>query len=349
LPRWDALWRGDLASLSPVPQAAQALDARLRADLGASDARTMVVASGPDLETALRAAEAAGARLDRLVEQGVLAGYETPTRLVPSQAAQQARRASLPAVEALRERLAQATAGGPLPAERLQPFVAEVQAARQAAPVTPALWAGTALQPVVDALLFRREAGGWTALLPLQPGAQDVSAASLRQALQGLPQDIAVIDIKQSLDELYARYLREALWMALLGGLAVVAVIGWQLRSLRRLLAVCQPLALAVLFTLGLLALAGVALGILHLVGLLLVVAVGSNYGLFFDQWRRGEAHDDDTLASLLLANLTTVVAFGLIALSEIPALSAIGRVVAPGAVLALLLAAVFSRPFARG
>ena len=46
------------------------------------------------------------------------------------------------------------------------------------------------------------------------------------------------------------------------------------------------------------------------------------------------------TLASLVLANLTTVVSFGLIAQSSIPALSAIGQVVAPGALLALLLSA---------
>jgi predicted exporter len=87
-----------------------------------------------------------------------------------------------------------------------------------------------------------------------------------------------------------------------------------------------------------------VPLGILHLVGLLLVVAVGSNYALFFDLLRhRPDAADDDTLASLLLANLTTVLSFGLIALSTIPALSAIGRVVAPGALLGLLLAASFA------
>ena len=52
---------------------------------------------------------------------------------------------------------------------------------------------------------------------------------------------------------------------------------------------------------------------------------------------------DPDTLASLLLANLTTVAAFGLLAFSKIPALAAIGQVVAPGALLALVLAAVFA------
>jgi predicted exporter len=108
-------------------------------------------------------------------------------------------------------------------------------------------------------------------------------------------------------------------------------------------------LLLSVLLTMGALAAFGVKLGILHLVGLLLVVAVGSNYALFFDmlkhdpQQAAGGKMDPDTLASLLLANLTTVLSFGLIALSSIPALSAIGRVVAPGALLALVLSAAFA------
>jgi predicted exporter len=112
-------------------------------------------------------------------------------------------------------------------------------------------------------------------------------------------------------------------------------------------LAVAQPLLLAVLLTMGVLAAFGVQLGILHLVGLLLVVAVGSNYALFFDllhhEGNPVDGPDNDTLASLALANLTTVASFGLIALSALPALSAIGTVVGLGALLALVLAAAFA------
>ena len=74
----------------------------------------------------------------------------------------------------------------------------------------------------------------------------------------------------------------------------------------------------------------------------MLVVAVGSNYALFFDAPVSG-AYDEDTLASLLLANATAVLSFGLIALSEIPVLAAIGQVVAPGALLALVISAAFA------
>ena len=155
--------------------------------------------------------------------------------------------------------------------------------------------------------------------------------------------DVQVLDIGPELRRLYRHYLEEAQSQALLGGLGVVLLMAWSLRSWRRLLAVCQPLLLAVLLTMGGLAIAGVQFGILHLVGLLLVVAVGSNYALFFDMLQqRAEPPDSEMLASLLLANLTTVASFGLIALSNIPALAAIGIVVAPGALLALLLSAAF-------
>ncbi len=343
------LWSGDLASMSPVPPAAQRLDAALRGDIGASDARTLVVVQGADLQGALRGAEAAGARLEPLIEAGVLSGFETVTRVLPSEAAQRARLASLPDAATLRARLAVATAGLPLAAARLEPFVADIEAARRLPPVERDALRQGPLGAIVNAMLFERPGGGWSALISLHPGAR-FDTARLQAALAPLP-EAQVLDVKRELDDLYGRYLHEAFVQATLGALAVVALLALYLRSARRLLAVCQPLALAVLLVLGGMALGHAVLGwpglgILHLVGLLLVVAVGSNYALFFDQLQQKKEGliDADTLASLLLANLTTVVSFGLIALSGIPALSAIGRVVAPGALLALLLAAAFAR-----
>lgn len=345
--QWQQLWRGSLGSLSPVSRAALALDAELRADLGASDAGMLVVASGPDLETTLLAAETAATRLDALVDAGRLAGYDTPTRLLPSLATQRARMASIPSAATLRDRLREATRDGPLEAIRLDPFVADLMAAGAMPPIDRAQLAGSPLAPAVDALLFQRRGGGWSALLPLQLAGQDPGAATVEAALRGAGRDgqIQVVAIGQELDSLYRRYLREALTQSLLGALAVVAVLGIHLRSSRRVFAICLPLAGAVLLTLAGLALFQVELGILHLVGLLLVVAVGSNYGLFFDQRRVDDGADADLQASLLLANFTTVISFGLIAMSDIPALSAIGRVVAPGAFLALVLAAVLQGP----
>ncbi|MGJ7567416.1 MMPL family transporter [Variovorax sp. GB1R11] len=339
------LWRADLGAMSPVPKAAQQLDETLRNDIGASDGGVLVVAYGDDEQSALRHTEAAAARLDALVDKGELIGYETVTRVLPSVETQTARIASLPSSEILRANLAEATKGMPLPASRLGPFVDDIEAARKLLPVQRADLSSGPLASVVNTLMYERPGGGWGTLVVLHPG-KTFDQGRLEAALTGLP-EVQVVDVGRELAGLYQRYLHEAFVQVLLGALAVVVLLGIYLRSWRRLLAVCQPLLFAVVLVLGGMAVLQSALGILHLVGLLLIVAVGSNYALFFDQLRTTGRADEDTLASLMLANLTTVVSFGLIAISDIPALSSIGRVVAPGALLALLLSAAFARSVA--
>src|SRR5205085_10693908 len=95
----------------------------------------------------------------------------------------------------------------------------------------------------------------------------------------------------------------------------------------------------------GPLSAAGRQLTILHSVGLLLIVAIGSNYALFFDRIH-AQQHAGSvprTLASLLVANLDTVVALGVLAVSRVPVLADLGSTVAPGALLALLFSGMMT------
>jgi len=136
----------------------------------------------------------------------------------------------------------------------------------------------------------------------------------------------------------------------LAGFAAIVVLLLIALRSPSRVLKVLAPLVLAVLTVAAALALTGRQLTILHLIGMLLIVAVGSNYALFFDR-RTDEGEGDAlplTLASLLIANAATVIGFGVLAFSRVPVLSALGETVAPGAFLALLFAALLWRPARR-
>ena len=83
------------------------------------------------------------------------------------------------------------------------------------------------------------------------------------------------------------------------------------------------------------------ALSIFHLIGLLLVVAVGSNYALFFDHRGTSPQDRERTVTSLLFANASTVLGFGLLSFSQSPVLNAIGSTVACGAVLSLVFSAI--------
>ncbi|MDF9429117.1 hypothetical protein EM868_04805 [Cupriavidus gilardii] len=381
------LWSQELTSLSPVPADTQALDASLRADLGAPDVRYLVTVSAATEQSALQGAERVGAQLAPLVAQGVIGGFDSPARFLPSETTQLARLAALPARDELAGRLQAAVAGLPVKPTLFVPFLDEVARVRAMKPLTRADLRGTSMALAVDALLTEHN-GRWTATLPLRAPAQAqapvaasrgpaaaqdptlVSTAVLRAAIaKAGVADALFVDLKGESDRLYAGYLREALRLSLGGAAAIAILLLVALRSPRRVVATLLPLAAAALVVIAALALAGKTLSLLHLVGMLLLVAVGSNYALFFNGAARtseaGERGANEpgatesganepessepaaigprTLVSLLLANLTTVAAFGLLGLSHLPLLQAFGQTVGPGAVLALLFSAVFA------
>ena len=343
----EGMWNPELAALSPVPAADQAVDMAMRADLGAPDVGYMVVVSAAGAQAALAASEQVGQKLQGLVEAGVIQGYESPATYLPSIATQQQRLASLPEAVELRRRFHAAVAELPVRAERFEPFLADVEAARERAPLARADIEGSALAQGVDALLSETN-GRWTALLPLRApldADQRIDADTVRAALAatGLA-DVYFIDIKRESDRLYADYLQEALLLSLAGLVAIVGLLLFATRSPARVLRISLPLVMAVAVVVTGLVLAGQQLIILHLVGMLLIVAVGSNYALFFDRATDEGRIAPRTLASMLLAVTTTVAGFGMLGLSSVPVLNAIGMTVGPGALLALLFSAILAR-----
>jgi predicted exporter len=342
------LWNRDLSALSPVSARDQAYDAQLRGDLGAADIGDLVIVSGPTLDSVLDGAERAGRALEPLVDSKVIGGFDSPANYLPSTATQEARRGSLPVAAQLQANLEQATAGLNIRRERLQPFLSDVEAARHAPLMTEQDLQGTSLRAGFDALIMH-ERSRWNALLPLHaavPG-QTVDTERVASALRDARLAGAqVLDLKQESDALYAGYLTEAIHLSLAGVLAIVVLLWMTLKSAVRVARVLAPLCLAVLNVAAGLVLSGVQLTILHLVGMLLIVAVGSNYALFFD--RQADLHEARgeslTLAALGIANASTVIGFGLLSFSQVPVLTALGATVAPGAFLALLFAAVLAR-----
>jgi predicted exporter len=342
----DTLWNRELSSLSPIPLSEQRYDAKLRSDLGVATALDLVVISGPDLESVLRGAERAARALEPLIDEKVIGGFDSPASYLPSLAAQGARRDSLPEHSILRENLAQATAGLAIRGEQLAPFLDDVESARHDALITPEDLRGTSLAAGFGALILHQR-DRWNALLPLhaaESARPDIDLARVKQALAGAgSSDAQLLDLKSESDALYTSYLHEAMRLSLAGFAAIAALLWVALRSPARAARVLAPLILAVLCVAAGLSLCGRQLTILHLVGMLLIVAVGSNYALFFDAPRHEDGNDALTLASLSIANLSTVIGFGLLSFSRVPVLEDLGMTVAPGALLALLFAAVLT------
>ncbi|MEI6162385.1 MAG: MMPL family transporter, partial [Roseococcus sp.] len=169
-PRWET----DLAALSPAPPASLALDAELRAAIGAAEAGQFLLIRAPDAETVLQRQEALLPVLDRLVAAGSLSGYEAAALILPSMARQLERRAALPAPEILAARLTEAGAGLPFRPTAFLPFQDAVAVARAQQPLGEADVAGSALGLRLAPLLMQ-EGGGWQGVVRfhgvLVPGA----------------------------------------------------------------------------------------------------------------------------------------------------------------------------------
>jgi predicted exporter len=351
--RHDAIWQTGLSGLSPISAQAQAMDNELRTDMSADDARYFIVATAPTRQAALAAAERLNAALSPLVTQGVLTSFDSPAKFLPSVATQRARQQALPDRATLTARLDAAVQGLPISASKLGPFIDAVEQARQQTPLTPADLEGTSFGLAVNALL-QSQNGRWLALIRLYvpsvgrtnadtPTAGTLDPARITAALKASGvSDALFIDKDAESSRLFNGYLDNTIALSLAGLLGIVILLALVLRRPARLMRVLLPLLVAVVLVMAGLNLAGEKLNILNLVGLLLIVAIGSNYALFFNQ---NKVPDHQTLASLALANLTTVIAFGTLAFSQLPILHAFGSTVAPGAFLALLVAAAFAKP----
>jgi len=346
-----SIWNRQLSGLNPIPQSERQVDEQLRGDLGGTDTRYIMALAAPDQETALQQAERAGAVLQGLVKTQVMAGFSSPATVLPSVALQRARQTSIPDAAQAHARLQQALQGLPVRAERLGAFLTDLQTARQRPPLLRKDLDSTSAALIVDSMLVPRPSD-YLVLMPLRPMTEgpladniplDLVHAALRA--KGL-NDAVVIDMLEESSSLFDDYRHEALWLSGLGCLFILALLIASLRSWTRTLLVAAPLACAVMCVTAALLLQGTQLTILHLVGLLLVIAVGSNYALFFDRGaQNGSSHDrQQTQVSLVVANLTSVGSFGLLGLSKVPVLAAIGSAVAPGAFLALVFAAILTR-----
>ncbi len=159
------MWQTDLLSLSPLPPATQALDKQLRAELGITNPRYFLAWQANSEEQALSISETVQPVLAALAAKGALNGFSLPSQILPSLAAQQARRAALPDDTMLHARFAAALSGLPFRTDAFAPFFQDVSAARAA----PLLTAASLPPPLALRLqsMLTHTNTGWIVLAPL--------------------------------------------------------------------------------------------------------------------------------------------------------------------------------------
>ena len=335
LPGWLRLASNDdVHLLISRPPALVAQEERIRDLTGFGNSSQFFLIEGKTPEDVLRNDERLLGKLDKLVERKELGSYLGLSAFVPSVGRQKQNREYWAKTvfsdeSGLREMLSEAGLRDEV-ADRLIADFSEGEARElqvddwlQSPLSTPYrhLWLGK----------VGAAAGGFAAVVQPQGIGDMVRLAEAAAALPG----VTFVDKAGSVSQLFQEYRQwGALWLA--GALVLVYGVLCLRYGLTQTALMLLPTLLSMAFTLAAFGYLGIPLTLFNLMGFMLVLGVGINYAIFL---REGGVNEAATLAGVLLSAGTTLLSFGLLAFSSMPALSGFGLTLLLGICVSVLLA----------
>lgn len=337
-----ARWDTSLEGLAPMPPALLAEDARVRQRFGAPSGSLFVLVSGEDDEQALRRNDRVAEVLAQAQTDGLVTTHASLHDWLWSERLQRANfeAARDPAFAGEVRRALEPRFDVAL----FEPFFA-AQRALRFDPLSLDALRRTTLRQVVDR--FAVSEPGRTLILSYPEPTDDVAARELARRVEAI-EGAHFVEQRRLLDEAYVALKGRVRYALLLGALGMALVVTLRFRSLRSALGTVIPAIGAPCVGLGAAALLGHSLNLFHLFAALVVLSMAMDYGIFASETLRGRGDEPGrdasaraTLQSVVIAALTTCLGFGLLAVSSLPVLQAIGVTVAAGIVAALLLVPV--------
>jgi predicted exporter len=333
---------------------------KVREAVGVDNSAQFFVVRGETADVVLQRAEALGAKLDALNGTAdKTGGYQSVAQFVPSARRQNEDRALLaqhlfndPA--ALRATLLQAG---------FKDEVADAWIAAQAKPqalLSIDSWlAAPWSQPYRHLWLGQVDAASHAyAAVVIPQGVTPRNESALIAIAQALP-GVAFVDKAASVSKLFGAYRVDSGWW-LGGALTLVLVLlivryaarravspnaGGAVSLLERVrggVAVTLPVLLAVGVTLAAFGYARVPLNLFNWLALMLVLGVGANYAVFLREGcLRADADLGAVWTGVLLSAATTLLSFGMLGMSAMPALKSFGATLALGIAVSVLLAPI--------
>ena len=327
---------------------------KISGKFGAALNPMMVICRGKDAETILARSHEANRKLDRFVEDGTLAGYESILAYLPPREDQEA------VIRALRE-----GSGGPFDLARIEAtfrsalrengfregiydgYLKTLPATlRPEKPVTLGDLQEAGLDPFVSR--YVKEGGGGfqsvTYLFPSSPTAKRHAPPALVRALDDPENGVEITGVNVASEEMRRIFRRDA-WRAVLLGIALVALLLWlDFRSLWLTLLANIQLLSGVIWMLAGMQLLGIKMNFINAFVTTMILGVGIDYGIHIIHRISQEGLDNpegllETGKAVVMAALTNVAGFGTVGLSSYPGLSSMGMVCVIGSITCLITA----------
>lgn len=165
-------------------------------------------------------------------------------------------------------------------------------------------------------------------------GLRGVRHPAVLRRLADPDQGVTFVNNVGELSAMFGDIRRQAGWLILASYVFVSALMLFRY-GLRGGVAVMAAPVVAATTSLGVQGLIGEPLSLFNVLAVLLVLGIGVDYGIFF---RETGAGNPSTLVAIALSSITTLLAFGLLALSATTAVHAFGMTILLGIAVAFLL-----------
>ncbi|GAA5017281.1 bifunctional glycerol-3-phosphate dehydrogenase/glycerol-3-phosphate acyltransferase [Acinetobacter puyangensis] len=157
-----------------------------------------------------------------------------------------------------------------------------------------------------------------------------------RQALGQLQNEyVYFMQPVQTLSEQFALHRQHAQWL-LLAAIVTLAVILGMLYGRKSVLELMLPVSMALACTFAIQAYLGIELNLFSIMATFLILGIGVDYAIFY---RHAEQHSFVVAMALFLCMLSTLLGFGLLALSNTYAIFCFGMTVLIGVILSFVFA----------
>jgi predicted exporter len=324
----------DIRQLGNLSQETLEMDRALRAETGFVDTGRYLLVRGDSPEQVLNRGAALDEKIGELQDRGILEQYYGVNLFVPSRQRQQRDRDLLRTT--LTNNRSEITTkldglGYGEPAVRGM-FEAVNRPIQQF--ITIDSWLDSSVSAGFRSAWLGRLEEGYGSVVVLR----NIHREAPIKRLAGRREGIFYHNRLSTLRTLLGEYRREALGLILISYLVISVVLLYRYGLLGGLTAFL-PSATGGLLTVAVLTYLGYSLHIMHVVALLLILGMGVDYGIFLTEGRVSGRELTTIFTAILLSAFSTILSFGLLALSDNPILHAIGATVSVGMISMLLYA----------
>lgn len=332
IPGWLQLYGDDdIHLLVARPALLATQEAKIRELSGVGNSSQFFLIEGKTADEVLVNEEKLTARLAKLIANDEIVSYQGLSGFVPSMVIQQQNRQLWSEkvfgnISALTAMLSHAGLRDEVIINQIAAFKASTNAT-----LTVEDWVKSPISTSARNLWLGQTEHGFAAV-GLPQGVKNI--ASLVETTKGLA-GVTLVDKTASISQLLKKY-REwgGLWM--LGIIMLVYGVLFVRYKGRQAAVILAPTLLAIALTFGIFGYLHKPLSLFNIMALMLVIGVGVNYAIFLCE---GGVHAAASLSGVLLSAGTTLLSFGLLAFSSMPALSSFGLTLLVGVGFAVLLA----------